>query len=137
MEATVTIRGRSDLVLPASFEGNDEFPFERREIQLTPTLGDPVDGTWSGIEIPLLLEAADVPDAATHLLFEGANGYQAPVELDRAVEGLVAFERCDKVGMTPRFLAPDLEIRQCVCQLVTVEWLAIEDTIDLETLASW
>jgi hypothetical protein len=137
MDATVTVRGRSDLVLPAGFQGTDEFPLERRQLQLTPALGEPIDGTWAGVEIPVLLDAADVPDVATHLLFQGANGYQAPVELDRATEGIVAFERCDRVGMTPRFLAPELEIRQCVCQLTAVEWLAVEETIDLETLATW
>jgi hypothetical protein len=134
MQATVTVRGRSDLVLPAGFRGNDEFPFEQRDLRITPSLGEPIDGTWEGVAVPALLDAADVPSVATHLLFEGANGYQAPVTIDRARDGLVAFERCDKVGMTPRFLAPDLEIRQCVCQLTTVEWLTIEDDIDPTTL---
>jgi DMSO/TMAO reductase YedYZ molybdopterin-dependent catalytic subunit len=137
MEATVTVRGRSDLVLPAGFRGNDQFPLTSRRLQLAPLAGEPVSGRWSGVPVPTLLDAAQVPEQATHLLLEGANGYQAPVPMSRATDGLLAFERCDEVGMTPRFLAPGLEIRQCVCQLTSIEWLAIGDSTDPTTLATW
>jgi len=137
MDATVTVRGRSDFVLPAGFQGNDQFSLTSRRLQLDPLMGEPVQGRWVGVPVSRLLDAADVPEQATHLLLEGANGYQAPVPMNQAIDGLVTFERRDEVGMTPRFLASGLDIRQCVCQLTSIEWLVIEERIDPTTLATW
>lgn len=137
MGTAVTIRGRRDLLLPDSFRGNDEFSWERREFELPCPEGDRVNGEWGGVPVDALLDAAGVPDRATHLLLLGEDGYQAPVPLAPALRGLVAFRRVDGEGDVPRFLAPEVDCRRSVCRLDHVSWLSIDEDRDPLEFATW
>lgn len=70
-----------------------DLPIRTREIEIVCDSGDRHTDRWQGVPVLALLDRASVPDETTHLLVESADGYRVCVDVEAALEGLVAFAR--------------------------------------------
>lgn len=82
--------------------------FERRTARydVVCSTGERETGEWRGVPVGSLLDRAEPPAGATHLVVTGADGYRVCVPLPAALDALLALERIDAPddGTLPRFL---------------------------------
>lgn len=135
MTATVTVEGDEQLSVQSD-EAAERFSTERRTFAYHCSTEGPIEGEWIGVPIGELIEAAAIPERATHLLVEGEDGYRAPVPVLTAFEGLLALKRVDGPDDTPRFLASGADSAQAVRDVIRIGWLAVPPGEDPDEYAS-
>lgn len=125
MIRSVEIRGENEFSLPVG-DIPEEFSLECRDFSFRCATSGLIEGRWRGVPMGELIEAAAVPPEATHLLVEGADGYREAIPVTTAINGLLALEREDEGGKTPRFLAPRGSSEETVANVALIDWATIE-----------
>lgn len=100
------------------------------------------ESEWRCIPLLDLLTAAGVPERATHIVAEAADGYRAPIEMHTAYHGVLGIKRvdADSAGADhgpPRILASDIASERAVQAVRTIDWIAAAPDEDVEAYASW
>lgn len=113
--------------------------FERRtgRYDVVCSSGERETGEWRGVPVGRLLDRAEPPAGATHLLVTGTDGYRVCVPLTAALDALLALERIDAPddGSLPRFLGEAVDGTRSVKRvrrLETVGLTAGQDPSDYE-----
>ncbi|MFC4541811.1 molybdopterin-dependent oxidoreductase [Halosolutus amylolyticus] len=70
-----------------------DLPIRSREFEIVCDSGDRHTDRWQGVPVLDLLERASVPAETTHLLVESTDGYRVCIDVEAALEGLVAVAR--------------------------------------------
>lgn len=107
-DPVVRVVGNSELTVPVSLPDDHGFATGSLDEEFRCESGDPIPGTWNGLDVGALLEAADTPPETTHLLVEGDDGFTACVPIGAAADGVLAFERNGPSNDAPRFAAPGI-----------------------------
>ncbi|TYL36683.1 molybdopterin-binding oxidoreductase [Natronococcus pandeyae] len=72
-----------------------ELPLRSREIEIVCATGDRYTERWQGIPIPELLDLMDPSPETTHLLVDSRDGHRVCIDVETALEGLLAVARDD------------------------------------------
>lgn len=74
-------------------EAIESFDAETRSVTVVCASGDRHTAEWTGIAMPDLLEAADVPLSSTHVVVESLDDYRVVIPVRAALQGLLAFAK--------------------------------------------
>lgn len=94
--------------------------------------GSEIGGPWTGVPVSDLLDAADAPDATTHVAVEGGDGYRVCVPVSAALDGLLARRRAGEPLDAPRFVAPGVSGVRTVKRVARIEAVALAPEADPE-----
>jgi DMSO/TMAO reductase YedYZ molybdopterin-dependent catalytic subunit len=84
-----------------------ELPLRTREIEIVCATGDRYTERWRGVPVSALLDRMAPPPETTHLLVVSRDEYRACIDVETALEGIVAVARGDR----PLSTAGDYETR--------------------------
>jgi len=138
---TVTVGGASERAFDA--ETLAGMATVERQYTIVCASGNRTMSRWTGVSVPDLLEAVDVPSGTTHLRLTGRDGYRVCVPIRDALDGLVAYARDGRLlaATEPyalRFLAAGTDGARLVRGLRRVEPLELaagEDPDRLENVS--
>ncbi len=136
---TLTIAGTTDEQQFTRTELLDRFPTHEESFRIVCSSSGATEGRWRCIRMRDVLLATTIPETATHLIVQGADGYQAPVEVAVAYGGALGLERLDQSspGDTPRLLSSKLPSERTVSSITHIDWLAADPDTHPEQYASW
>lgn len=109
--------------------------------------GDWVEGSWTGVDVADLVDAAGTPDDTTHLVVESDDGYRGCVAIDACLDGLLALagevdpeasdrDTIDQAGF-PRLVAPGLYGPRAVKNVVRLEPVVLAPGENPEGYEDW
>lgn len=115
------------------------FDAETRTVTVVCASGDRHTAEWTGIPVPALLEAADVPPSTTHVVVESLDDYRVAIPVRAALDGLLAYAK-DGVpigrthGYANRFVSGAAEGARFIKGLRRIEATAVDPDEDPERL---
>ena len=132
-ETPVTIEGERVLEVAGTHTDRERFGWESERFTIHCHTGRLIEGRWTGTPMASLIDAAEVPGDATHVLVAATDDHVACVEIRRLLDGLLGFV-CEEVDPghddedfdddwedTPRLLAPDIDSFRAVRNVTSIE----------------
>ncbi len=134
---------------PITVVGDDEvtvtgddlaaLPSRERAVRIDCNSGDHYTAVWRGVEVSALLELASVPGDTTHLLVESEDGYRVCVDVETALDALLAFFRdgrplAEVADHESRFVAAGVDGPRTTKDVATLEAVALSPAEDPERL---
>jgi len=139
---TVAVVGADTTRQFALSELAERFPTHRDTYRINCANSGLSESEWRCIPLVEVLTTADVPERATHIVAEAADGYRAPIEMRTVYRGTLGIERIDANPKEPghgppRILAPDIASERAVRAVRTIDWIAAAPDEDIDAYASW
>jgi DMSO/TMAO reductase YedYZ molybdopterin-dependent catalytic subunit len=113
-------------------------PLREREIEIVCATGDRHTERWQGIPVSALLELMDPAPETTHLLVDSRDGHRVCVDVETALEGLLALARGGESlsatdGYETRFVATDAAGPRTTKGVEHIEAKTLTADVDPET----
>ncbi|USZ68449.1 molybdopterin-dependent oxidoreductase [Halorussus salilacus] len=96
--------------------------------------GSEIGGPWTGVPVSDLLDAAEAPDATTHVAVEGDDGYRVCVPVSAALDGLLAHRSAGEPLDAPRFVAPGVSGVRTGKRVARIDAVALAPETDPEAV---
>ncbi len=118
------------------------FPTHRNTYRINCASSGLSESEWRCIPLVKMLITAGMPERATHIIAEAADGYRAPIKMRTVYRGTLGIERIDADSDEPghgppRILAPDIASERAVRAVRTIDWIAAAPDENIEAYASW
>lgn len=106
-----------------------------RTIEIRCASGNRSTATWGGVPLRAVLERVPIPLETTHILVESSDGYQCCIDINTALNGLLALRRNGSAlegASGPRFVSSSIDGIRTVKDVSKIEtvFLAPNETPD-------
>lgn len=127
----VRIEGKRTRTVPATVPEAERVvgDLENRTAEFRCVSGRRISGTWRGVPLDVLLEAAGMAPSTTHVVVEAIDGHTVCVDVVVAMDTFLALEAVNPTetgDQTPRIVSPELDGPRSVKRVTRIEAVHLE-----------